>query len=65
LQAVRGERLAPIFKEPVEEARSDEQRHLPCPCPRCGGRMIIIETFTAGMQPTLSLVATPIRIDTS
>jgi hypothetical protein len=37
---------------------------LPCPCPRCGRRMIIIETFPAGTQPTSSPAPTPIRIDT-
>src|SRR5215469_13088775 len=45
--------VAPIVEEIVEETTSDDQRQLPCPCPRCGGRMIIIETFTAGMQPIL------------
>jgi len=37
------------------------------PCPCCGGRMFVIETFEAGSQPrhrpTVPLVA--IRIDTS
>ena len=31
--------------------RSDEPRVLPTPCPCCGGRMIIIETFARGCQP--------------
>jgi Putative transposase len=57
-------RVAPVVKE-AEEATSDDQRQLPCPCPRCGGRMIIIETFAAGMQPTSWPAPTPIRIDTS
>jgi hypothetical protein len=37
------------------------------PCPCCGGRMIIIETFAAGCQPKhRPAPATPaIRIDTS
>jgi len=30
---------------------ADDARVLPCPCPRCGGRMIVIETFEAGCQP--------------
>jgi hypothetical protein len=30
------------------------------PCPCCGGRMIVIETFARGCVPTA-----PIRIDTS
>ena len=40
-------------------------RVLPCPCPRCGGRLIIIETFEPGMQPISWPQPTPIRIDTS
>jgi hypothetical protein len=54
-----------VVQEVVEEASCDDQRQLPCPCPRCGGRMIIIETFAAGMQPTSWPAPTPIRIDTS
>jgi hypothetical protein len=34
-----------------EAAANDEQRMLPCPCPCCGGRMIIIETFVRGCEP--------------
>jgi len=58
--------VPPCVKEADEEkAAADDPRVLPCPCPRCGGRMIIIETFAAGMQPTSWPAATPIRIDTS
>ena len=32
-------------------AKSDQPRALSKPCPRCGGRMIIIETFARGCQP--------------
>jgi hypothetical protein len=39
------------IEETQKEASSDDQRQLPCPCPRCGGRMIIIETFEPGCQP--------------
>ena len=42
---------------------SDEPRVLPCPCPRCGGQMIVIEVFARGYEPTYR--PTPIRIDTS
>jgi hypothetical protein len=51
--------------EPEQEkaAAPDEPRVLPCPCPRCGGRMIVIEVFARGCQP--SYRPTPIRIDTS
>jgi hypothetical protein len=58
-------RVPPPVKEADEEkGAAEDARVLPCPCPRCGGRMIIIETFLAGMQPT-SWPAAPIRIDTS
>jgi hypothetical protein len=54
----------------VEEAAATDPmaaQVLATPCPCCGGRMIVIETFEAGCQPrhcpTAPLVA--IRIDTS
>src|SRR5262249_28452502 len=58
-------RVPAVVEEVTEEASCDDQRQLPCPCPRCGGRMIIIEVFAAGMQPTSWPVPTQIRIDTS
>jgi hypothetical protein len=58
-------RVAPVVEQAEEQALADDQRQLPCPCPRCGGRMIIIETFAAGMQPTSCSAPTPIRVDTS
>ena len=36
---------------------------LPCPCPRCRGRMIVIETFAPGCEPRWRPM--PSRIDTS
>ena len=57
--------VPPVVEHADEQATSDDQRQLPCPCPRCGGRMIIIETFAAGLQPTSWPAPTPIRIDTS
>jgi hypothetical protein len=45
-------------------ANADEPRALLHPCPCCGGRMIIIETFERGCSPR-SHPASPIRIDTS
>ena len=44
-----------------------QQRVLPRPCPCCGGRMIIIETFARGQQPNhrSTPARAPIRIDTS
>ena len=41
----------------------DAPRVLPYPCPRCGARMIVIEVFARGCQP--SWRPTPGRIDTS
>ena len=35
----------------VEDSNPDETRILNLPCPCCGGRMIIIEVFAAGMEP--------------
>ena len=36
--------------QPSEPTTTDEERVLPCPCPCCGGRMIIFETFARGCQ---------------
>ena len=44
-------------------AEADQPRTLPKPCPCCGGRMIITETFARGCQPKHTPPA--IRIDTS
>jgi Putative transposase/Transposase zinc-binding domain len=61
---------APRLVEPQEEtaaAPRDEPRVLPSPCPRCGGRMIVIEVFARGCEPRYRPTPTPapIRIDTS
>jgi Putative transposase len=49
------------------QATVDEPRTLPRPCPCCGGRMIIIETFERGCEPKHrpTPAPAPIRIDTS
>ena len=49
------------------EAAAAEPRVLPAPCPCCGGRMIIIETFARGCEPKRRPTPTSavIRIDTS
>jgi len=49
---------------PEDEAAADDATTsvLATPCPCCGGRMIVIETFQAGCQPSH---APPLRIDTS
>ena len=48
-------------------AESERPRVLPKPCPCCGGRMIIIETFARGRQPRHRPTPAPpiIPIDTS
>ena len=49
-----------------EKAEPDGPRVLPRPCPRCGGRMIVIEVFARGAMPKYRLpVAAPVWIDTS
>ena len=51
----------------AQAAAPDEPRALSHPCPCCGGRMIIIETFERGAAPQHRPTAplTAIRIDTS
>jgi hypothetical protein len=53
--------------EPADAADSNDPPTCSHPCPHCGGRMIIIETFKRGStprhQPTGPTIA--IRIDTS
>ena len=62
-----GARPRPAKPEKPKTTKPDEPRVLPCPCPRCGGRMIVIETFGRGCEPTWrpTRARTPIRIDTS
>ena len=59
----------PRVVEPEEQkaAAPDDPRVLPCPCPRCGGRMIVIEIFARGCEPTYRPTSAPtsIGIDTS
>jgi len=61
--------MPPRLTEPDDQkaAEPDDPRIHPHPCPCCGGRMIIIEVFARGCQP--SYRPTPerplIRIDTS
>ena len=45
--------MAPRAKEPedVKAAETDHPCVLPHPCPCCGGRMLIIETFAPGCEP--------------
>jgi hypothetical protein len=46
-------------------AALDEPRVLPRPCPCCGGRMIVIETFVRGSTPRQRPTGPTIGIDTS
>ena len=41
----------------------DALRVLPCPCPRCGARMIVIEVFARGCEPRRRPM--PSTVDTS
>jgi hypothetical protein len=63
------ELLAIPLKEPetAKAAEPGEPSVLPRPCPCCGGRMIVIETFARGCQPKHRPTPAPaaIRIDTS
>ena len=57
----------PAKQPETPEATLDQPRVLPQPCPCCGGRMIVIETFARGSEPKHRPSPPPaaIRIDTS
>ena len=57
----------PPHAEQPDAPAPDELRTLPRPCPCCGGRMFIIETFARGCEPKHrpTRAAAAIRIDTS
>ena len=56
----------PARSEPPQAPIADEPCMLPRPCPCCGGRMFIIETFARGCEPNHRPTApAAIRIDTS
>jgi hypothetical protein len=61
--------LAMPLTEPdtTKAAEPDQNSVLPRPCPCCGGRMIVIETFARGCEPKHrpEPPPAPIRIDTS
>jgi hypothetical protein len=42
---------APPAADPQPEIAPDAPRVAPCPCPRCGARMIVIEVFARGCEP--------------
>ena len=49
--------------DPQLDVAPDAPRVLPCSCPRCGARMIVIEVFARGCEPRWR--PAPSRIDTS
>ena len=53
--------------ESSETAAADQACALPCPCPCCGGRMLIIEFFEPGCEPKHQPSPAPpvVKIDTS
>ena len=57
----------PPSKPETVKPGADEPRVLPTPCPCCGGRMHVIETFEPGQTPRHrpSPARAVIRIDTS
>ena len=60
--------MAPRRKEPgcEQSDKSAMPNALPCPCPCCGGRMIVIEIFARGCAPDYGSPLIPIiRLDTS
>jgi len=59
--------VPPPQPKPATAEETDDQSVLPRPCPCCGGRMIIIETFARGCEPKHRPAPVPqqIRIDTS
>ena len=58
--------VPPCPKEPeTPKVAIEEPGVLPRPCPCCGGRMFIIETFVRGCEPKYRATAAAIRIDTS
>ena len=54
----------PATQPETDDAGTDQPPMLSYPCPCCGGRMIIIETFARGSTPH-TRPSSPIRIDTS
>ena len=57
--------VAPPAADPQQQSDTapDAPRVLPCPCPRCSARMIVIEVFACGCGPRWR--PTPSAIDTS
>jgi hypothetical protein len=52
-----------VDQQKQPDVAPDAPRVLPCPCPRCGSRMIVIEVFARGCEPKWR--PTPNSFDTS
>jgi hypothetical protein len=57
--------MAPREKQPADEqtAQPAMPQALPCPCPRCGGQMVVIEILARSWAPDYQ--SPLIRFDTS
>jgi hypothetical protein len=55
--------VPPADPQEQPDITPDALRVLPCPCPRCGARMIVIEVFARGCEPRWRPM--PSRVDTS
>jgi hypothetical protein len=55
--------VPPADPQKQPDITPDALRVLPCPCPRCGARMIVIEVFARGCEPRWRPM--PSRVDTS
>ena len=55
--------LSPGDPQKQPDITPDALRVLPCPCPRCGARMIVIEVFAGGCEPSWRPM--PSTVDTS
>ena len=55
--------VPPADPQEQPDITPDALRVLPCPCPRCGARMIVIEVFARGCEPRRRPM--PSTVDTS
>ena len=55
--------VPPADPQKQPDITPDALRVLPCPCPRCGARMIVIEVFARGCEPSWRPM--PSTVDTS
>ena len=55
--------VPPADPQEQPDITPDALHVLPCPCPRCGARMIVIEVFARGCEPSWRPM--PSTVDTS